>query len=169
MATRAICILLMAAACSPATTSSNGANDNAQLVGTWVGTSTISSGGQSGSVVATLHIASGALGLVTLDICPDQSLVNATVTSPTAFALVVPFTCPAGAVNGCSSAALTYTSGSGTLGGAASDAGVSDGGVSDAGTADAGTPGTLTFTGTGTLAGCQGSSPVTVSFTGTKM
>jgi hypothetical protein len=81
MATRAICILLMAAACSPATTSSNGTTDNAQLVGTWVGTSTMATGGQSGSVVATLHIASGALGLVTLDICPDQSLVNATVTS----------------------------------------------------------------------------------------
>lgn len=153
-------IVVALAACSPAAnTSADAGADVSQLVGTWVGTNTISNGGQPRTVVASLDVKAAPLGLVTVNICPDQSSVNATVTSPTAFTVVVPVTCPAVAVNGCASAALTYTSGSGVLGGGAPDGGVSD----------AGAPGTLNFTAAGTLAGCQSTpSPVMISFTGTK-
>ena len=158
--------ILALAACSPAaTTAPDAGPDVAQIVGTWVGTSTITSGSQTGSVTSTVHIVQGALGLVTLDICPDLSPVNATVTSPTSFSLVVPFTCPAGAVTGCSSAALTYTSGGGSIG-LAPGIPAGDGGTSDGGTSGGGGP--LQFSAAGTLAGCQLSSPLSVTFAGTK-
>jgi len=158
-------IFMALAACSPAAnTSPDAGADISQLVGTWTGTSTITSGSQTGSVMATVHILQGNLGLVTLDICPDLSAVSATVDSPIKFSLVVPHTCPAGAVTGCSSAALTYTSGSGSIGALA----VPIGSVPDGGSSDAGTSPVLTFNASGTLVGCQSSSPLTVKFTGTK-
>lgn len=157
--------VLILAACSPAVnTAPDAGADIAQLVGTWTGTSTITSGAQSGSVTSAVHIAQSSLGLVTLDICPDLSPVSATVQSPLNFSLVTPHTCPAGAVTGCSSAALTYTSGSGSIGPLA----VPIGSVPDGGSSDAGANPVLTFTASGTLAGCQSSSPLTVRFTGTK-
>jgi hypothetical protein len=124
-------------------TSDAGGIDTSQIVGTWRGTSSIN--GQVVSSNAQTVITDSGGGVVHLSaVCPDgASGCNSTVTSPTAFTLI-PCSCPATPVTGCSSAVLSFLSGTGTI-----------------------SSGTLTFSASGSVAGCGGSSAVTLAFTGT--
>jgi hypothetical protein len=121
-----------------------GVIDTAQIVGTWTGTSTIN--GQPVSTNAQTVITDSGGDIVHLSaVCPDgTSGCNATVTSPTAFTLA-PCSCPATPVSGCSSAVLSFLSGSGSV-----------------------SSNTITINANGTLAGCGASSAVTLAFSGTK-
>jgi hypothetical protein len=155
--------ILVLCACGSGT---NGPSDagfagGAGLSGNWNGTTTEVSGTQSASAAATLVVSNPTPNVIGLSLCPDGSKVNATLTSNTAFNLVVPVNCPAALVSNCPSTILALTSGSGTVSGPA--AGLPDGGAS-------GTTGssTITLTTAGTLTGCNSSFGVSISFTGTK-